>query len=172
MFNPFELFSLPVSFQIDPTQLSQQYLQLQKQLHPDNFSTASEQEQRLALQKSTQVNDAYQILKDPILCAEAILSLALDKAVDSENTTHDLEFLMQQMELREQLEQAQQQQDQALLAQLNSQVQKSYRENIKTLSDSIEQQDWNSTKQTIDRLKFIRKLQQEIERLEEKLFDF
>ena len=160
MFNPFELFSLPVSFQIDPTQLSQQYLQLQKQLHPDNFSTASEQEQRLALQKSTQVNDAYQILKDPILRAEAILSLALDKAVDSENTTHDLEFLMQQMELREQLEQAQQQ------------VQKSYQENIKTLSDSIEQQDWNSTKQTIDRLKFIRKLQQEIERLEEKLFDF
>ena len=79
---------------------------------------------------------------------------------------------MQQMELREQLEQAQQQQDQALLTQLNSQVQKSYQENIKTLSDSIEQQDWNSTKQTIDRLKFIRKLQQEIERLEEKLFDF
>ena len=61
---------------------------------------------------------------------------------------------MQQMELREQLEQAQQQQDQALLTQLNSQVQKSYQENIKTLSDSIEQQDWNSTKQTIDRLNY------------------
>lgn len=172
MFNPFELFALPVSFQLDLTQLSQQYLQLQKQLHPDNFSTATEQEQRLALQKSTQVNDAYQILKDPILRAEAILSLALQKPVESENTTHDLEFLMQQMELREQLEQAEQQQDEVLLETLLAQAKESYQENLASLTDKIEQQDWVGTKQMIDRLKFIQKLQQEIERLEEKLFDF
>jgi len=172
MFNPFELFALPVSFQLDLTQLSQQYLQLQKQLHPDNFSTATEQQQRLALQKSTQVNDAYQILKDPILRAEAILSLALQKPVESENTTHDLEFLMQQMELREQLEQAEQQQDEVLLETLLAQAKESYQENLASLTDKIEQKDWVGTKQMIDRLKFIQKLQQEIERLEEKLFDF
>ncbi|OBX08508.1 co-chaperone HscB [Gallibacterium salpingitidis] len=172
MFNPFELFSLPVSFQLDLAMLSQQYLQLQKQLHPDNFAAASEQEQRLALQKSTQVNDAYQILKDPILRAEAILSLALQKPVDNENTTHDLVFLMQQMELREQLEEVETQQDEQKLADLQQKTTASYQQNIAVLAEKIAQQDWAGTKQTIDRLKFIKKLQQEIERLEEKLFDF
>lgn len=172
MFNPFELFSLPVSFQLDLGLLSQKYLQLQKQLHPDNFVAASEQEQRLALQKSTQVNDAYQILKDPILRAEAILQLALDKPVDSENTSHDLEFLMQQMELREQLEDAEAQQDEQKLTELQQQTEASYQQNLAILATNLSQQDWEASKQAIDRLKFIKKLQQEIEHLEEKLFDF
>ncbi|MFC0309092.1 Fe-S protein assembly co-chaperone HscB [Gallibacterium trehalosifermentans] len=172
MFNPFELFALPIKFEVDQAALSQQYLQLQKQLHPDNFATATEQEQRLALQQSTQVNDAYQILKDPILRAEAMLSLALQKPVESENTTHDIEFLMQQMELREQLAQAEQQQDEMLLEALSQQAKASYQQNLDVLAEKLMQQEWHNAKQIIDRLKFIQKLQQEIARLEEKLFDF
>ena len=52
MNNPFALFDLPVVFQVDSELLNERYLALQKSLHPDNFSAASAQEQRLAIQIS------------------------------------------------------------------------------------------------------------------------
>lgn len=66
MSNPFTLFDLPVQFQLDNAQLSERYLALQKLLHPDNFAASSATEQRLAMQKSAEINDALHILKDPI----------------------------------------------------------------------------------------------------------
>ena len=71
MTNPFAIFDLPVAFNVDQALLSERYLVLQKSLHPDNFVTADAQEQRIAMQKSTEVNDALKTLKDPILRAEA-----------------------------------------------------------------------------------------------------
>ena len=47
----------------DQALLSERYLVLQKSLHPDNFVTADAQEQRIAMQKSTEVNDALKTLK-------------------------------------------------------------------------------------------------------------
>ena len=49
-------------------------------MHPDNFVTADAQEQRIAMQKSTEVNDALKTLKDPILRAEAIIALNTGEA--------------------------------------------------------------------------------------------
>lgn len=66
MNNPFTLFDLPVQFQIDNALLSERYLALQKQLHPDNFAHISNKEQLAAVQKSADVNEALNILKDPI----------------------------------------------------------------------------------------------------------
>ena len=69
MTDPFAIFDLPVAFNVDQALLSERYLVLQKSLHPDNFVTADAQEQRIAMQKSTEVNDALKTLKDPILRA-------------------------------------------------------------------------------------------------------
>lgn len=106
MANPFALFDLPVQFNLDTALLSQRYLALQKSLHPDNFSAYSAQEQRLAVQKSAEINDALQVLKDPLLRAEAIIQYYTNEQQDIElKSTRDMAFLMQQLEWRETLEQ-------------------------------------------------------------------
>ncbi|VEI45001.1 co-chaperone HscB [Actinobacillus equuli] len=80
MNNPFALFDLPVQFELDNALLSERYLALQKQLHPDNFASRSSAEQLAAVQKSADVNAALQTLKDPILRAEAIIEIHTGEA--------------------------------------------------------------------------------------------
>lgn len=58
MNNPFALFDLCVDFNLDLSQLTDRYLNLQKSLHPDNFDSTP-QEQRLSMQKSAEINDAF-----------------------------------------------------------------------------------------------------------------
>ncbi|PJG85769.1 Fe-S protein assembly co-chaperone HscB [Conservatibacter flavescens] len=170
MQNSFELFDLPVVFEVDLNLLSARYLALQKALHPDNFASKSEQEQRVALQQSAQINDAYQQLKDPILRAEAILAIGLGQEIDKENTTHDLDFLMEQMALREQLEEIEQGHDEAALEQFQQDLAEKNRLELTALSAEIASQNWSEVKLHIDRLKFVRKLHIEVERIEERFW--
>src|SRR5687767_10792391 len=62
----FALLGLPVSFSLDLECLEKKYLQLQQLLHPDRFIGKSTREKRYANQQSSQVNQAYEALKDPI----------------------------------------------------------------------------------------------------------
>ena len=98
--NYFELFNLPEKFQIDLEILQENYRAIQKEIHPDRFATSSENEKVQSMIKSTQANDAYQTLKSPIKRAKYILSL--HKSV--EKITLPPDFLMQQMEWEEHLE--------------------------------------------------------------------
>ncbi|HIP94871.1 MAG TPA: Fe-S protein assembly co-chaperone HscB, partial [Leucothrix sp.] len=58
----FDLFGLPVHFQIDDSQLSASFRALQKKYHPDKFVNASDQERRLAVQSTGFINEAYETL--------------------------------------------------------------------------------------------------------------
>ena len=62
MTNPFAIFDLPVTFNIDLGLLSNRYLELQKSLHPDNFVTADSATQRQAMQKALEINDALKVM--------------------------------------------------------------------------------------------------------------
>ncbi len=104
--NHFELFGLPVQFDIDTAAMAsmgEQYRELQRATHPDQFATGTEQEQRIAVEQAAQVNDAYQTLKSPLKRAQYILELK-GKPLDDTDTRMDPMFLMQQMEMREALE--------------------------------------------------------------------
>jgi molecular chaperone HscB len=102
--NYFELFGLPVTYVIDTGQLATHYRELQRVIHPDRFASASEQERRLSMQGATRINEAYETLKDPILRARYMLSLhGMDMDAQQEST-RDTAFLMEQLELREELE--------------------------------------------------------------------
>lgn len=105
--NFFTLFDLPESLDVDKTKLSTTYQMLQQLTHPDKFSTGSEQEKRIALQKNSQVNDGYSVLKNPLTRAQHLLSLRGVDVRDEQHTMQDTAFLMQQMEWRESLEDAQ-----------------------------------------------------------------
>jgi molecular chaperone HscB len=109
--NFFELFGLPVGYIIDTDQLAARYRELQRVVHPDRYASASGQERRISMQGAAQVNEAYQTLKDPIRRAGYLLSLkGIDMDLQKE-TTRDGEFLMEQLELREELEQAREKPD-------------------------------------------------------------
>ena len=102
--NFFELFDLPVSPDVDLQQLQQQYMSLQKALHPDRFANSTDKEKRLSLQRTSWVNEAQMTLKDPVLRAAYLLKLkGVDINLENE-TTMDAAFLMQQLEMRERLE--------------------------------------------------------------------
>jgi molecular chaperone HscB len=100
--NYFELFEIPVSFFPDPAVVSKKYLMLQKKFHPDFFANASPNEQAEALAQSSMANKALQVLKDPALVLPYILEI---NELLSANENYQLppHFLMEVMDLNEQV---------------------------------------------------------------------
>lgn len=98
----FELFGLPVSYNVESDKLAQRYRELQHSIHPDRFTTSSDQERRLSLQLTAQVNEAFQTLKNPMLRAKYLLNLR-GITPDQRDIALNPEFLNEQMELRERL---------------------------------------------------------------------
>lgn len=168
--NYFELFSLPVTFPIDHALLSETYRALQKQYHPDKFVMQSDSARLLAMQKSTEINDAYQTLKNSCLRAQYLLLLAgVDIALE-QKTLQDTAFLMQQMEWRETIS-AFTEDDEDEIEKFAQYLQ----QQVITLEAKIEVQLHNNelevTADSIRKLKFMLKLQIELASIEEKLFD-
>ena len=100
----FDLFGLPQAFEVNTEQLDSRYRELQRAVHPDRFANASDQERRISMQQATQINEGYQTLKDPLQRGRYLLELGGYHFDDEHRTTSDVEFLMEQMELRETLD--------------------------------------------------------------------
>lgn len=104
--NYFELFGLPVRFALDKVALDKAYRDLQAQVHPDRFAHADAAEQRVSMQKATRANEAYNALRKPLSRARYFLELhGVDLGTES-NTAMPAEFLIEQMEWREAVEEA------------------------------------------------------------------
>lgn len=173
MNNPFALFDLPVAFQVDSALLNERYLALQKSLHPDNFSATSAQEQRLAIQKSAEINDALRILKDPIMRADSIIAINTGETENpEEKSNNDIDFLMQQMEWRETLENIENRKDTDELTTFAQEINQIRHAILSELSTALTEQQWDIARAITDKLRFIKNLQTEIERVEETLLDF
>lgn len=100
----FAFFALPQKLHIDDASLEQRFHQLSWKLHPDNFVKASEYERNLALERSSELNDAYRTLRDPISRVEYLLLCA---GVRKEGTTKQQappELLEEVFELNESLD--------------------------------------------------------------------
>ncbi|HLY96675.1 MAG TPA: Fe-S protein assembly co-chaperone HscB [Sideroxyarcus sp.] len=159
----FRLFHLSPRFQIDSATLEQGYLALQEQVHPDKFSHLSEAERRLSVQWATRVNEGYQTLRNPLDRARYLLSLhGVDTQEDS-NTAMPAEFLMQQMEWREALEESKQAKDSAALEELEQRVQHEARLLQQQLAIDIDDKhDYAAASGIVRKLKFLEKLAEEI----------
>lgn len=151
--NYFELFNLPEKFEIDSVRLQENYRSIQKEIHPDRFATSTENEKTQSMIKSTQVNDAYQTIKSTTKRAKYILSL--HKSV--EKITLPPDFLMQQMEWEEHLEDIEKNNKE--LDQFKLAINKKFKEYSLLLSKQIDNdQNWNEAAITIDKLYFVEKL--------------
>lgn len=168
--NHFELFGLPIQFKLDGSLLSSQFRELQKRFHPDNFAIASERDRLMAVQKAAQINDAYQVLKNPVSRAEYLLAENGVEIRGEQQTMQDPMFLMEQMELREELEDIESSNDseQALLD-FDDKVQKMFKQYIILIEQEINDELWNDAADRVRKLKFVAKLKNEIEQVEERL---
>lgn len=102
----FGLFGLPARFDIDADALERAWREVAARVHPDRYATASPAERRVAMQWAARANEAYRQLRDPLLRARYLCEQAgIDLQTES-NTAMDPAFLMQQMEWREQLDEA------------------------------------------------------------------
>ncbi len=117
--NDFELFGLPQQFAQDRAAIDARWKDLQRQAHPDNFAAQGAAAQRVAMQWSVRINEAYQRLKDPLKRAAYLCELHGAPVNAQDNTAMPAEFLMQQMEWREALDEAQ---DAAALDALGAEV--------------------------------------------------
>jgi molecular chaperone HscB len=163
--NYFELFELPISFDIDKERLVSCYRDLQHIVHPDKYVNASEKERRLAMQKAVQINEAFQILKNPLSRGIYLLEL---QDVDSKDNqiAMDGEFLMAQMELREELASIKN------IDSLNtflSSIEKQIQNLTKQLSQEFQAKNWLAASNSVSKFQFFTKLHEEALRLEEKL---
>ncbi len=120
--NYFELFGLPVSLQTDQAMLAKKYFELQKKYHPDFFANSSEYEQAEALEISSQLNKALKVLKDQDQTIKYVLQLK-NKLEEEEKYQLPPDFLMEMMELNEELNEDSASQVQAIEKQLYSEVQ-------------------------------------------------
>src|SRR3954464_3113911 len=106
LLNHFELFNLEPAYAINGAALEQAYRDLQALIHPDRYAQAGDAERLASLQLTTRVNEAYRALKDPVQRGRHLLELhGVDVAFET-NTQMPTDFLMQQLELREELEAA------------------------------------------------------------------
>ena len=102
--NDFELFGLPQQYALDRAQLDNTWKALQREAHPDRFAAEGAAAQRVAMQWSVRINEAYQRLKDPLKRAAYLCELRGVPVQAESNTAMPPAFLMQQMEWRETLE--------------------------------------------------------------------
>ena len=102
--NDFELFELPQQFALDRAQLDERWKALQRQAHPDRFAAEGAAAQRVAMQWSVRINEAYQRLKNPLKRAAYLCELRGVPVQAESNTAMPPAFLVQQMEWRETLE--------------------------------------------------------------------
>lgn len=102
----FELYGLPRRFAQDRAAIDARWKELQREAHPDKFSAQGAAAQRVAMQWSVRINEAYQRLKDPLRRASYLCELAGAPIEAENNTAMPPQFLVRQMEWREALDEA------------------------------------------------------------------
>ncbi|MDN7127017.1 co-chaperone HscB [Pseudidiomarina terrestris] len=164
--NHFELFDITPVYALDLADLQLRYRKLQQAMHPDRFANASERDKLLAVQRTSQLNDAYHTLRDPLLRAEYIVSLRGVDMQHEQKTLQDPEFLMAQMAWRERVEELNVG-DFAAIDEAFADLERETKLLQNTLEQQIEANANEEAADTIRKLKFMQKLGRELEALED-----
>lgn len=152
--NYFELFEMPVSLQIDKKALSAKYFELQKKYHPDFFSQSDEEEQLESLQISSDINKGFKIFQQLDLTIKYVLQL---KGLLEEEEKYQLppDFLMEMMELNEELsegsEKAIQQREDDIYSEVKSIIE-NYNDATITTADLLKVKEYYFKKKYLQRI--------------------
>ncbi|HSV53620.1 MAG TPA: Fe-S protein assembly co-chaperone HscB [Burkholderiaceae bacterium] len=165
--NDFELFGLPAQFAQDRAAIDARWKDLQREAHPDKFAAQGAAAQRVAMQWSVRINEAYQRLKDPLRRAAYLCELRGVPINAENNTAMPHAFLVEQMEWREALDDAANQAD---LDQLSAQLLRSRRHVLQELQALLDEQDNTAqAAQQVRALMFIERFATDVEARIEKM---
>ena len=157
----FELFGLPQRFAQDRSAIDGRWKELQREAHPDKFAAQGAAAQRVALQWSVRINEAYQRLKDPLQRAAYLCELLAAPIEAENNTAMPAAFLMEQMEWREALEEAHGEAELEVIAGRLAGSRRQLLAGIETLLD--EKHDAAGAAQQVRALMFLERFGQDIE---------
>lgn len=158
----FTLFSLPQRFALDRVALDVQWRALQAQVHPDRFAADGAAAQRLAMQWAVRVNEAHRRLRDPLQRAAYLCELRGVPVGLHDNTAMPADFLMQQMDWREALDEAR---DVTAVETIDAQVERAQREMLARLAEQIDGQgDMAAAARTVRALMFVARFRDDIGR--------
>lgn len=170
--NYFSLFQHVQQYQIDESLLAEQFRALQTQWHPDRFALSSDEERRISVQNTAFINEAYETLKTPRLRARYLLELANISFNDEIETSKDPMFLMQQMALRESIEEVVDADDPfERLDELGDEVRQQAKELEQAFNTHYDAADYESAKAVVLKMRFFERIRGELRTLEEKLDD-
>ncbi len=157
----FELFGVPAQFAQDRAQLDARWKDLQREAHPDKFASQGTAAQRVAMQWSVRINEAYQRLKDPMRRAAYLCELGGALIQAENNTAMPAAFLMQHMEWREAMDDSA---DVAALEALFDEVQQAHKTALQQCAQLIDTaHDFPAAAQQVRGLMFIEKFLRDIE---------
>jgi molecular chaperone HscB len=160
----FALFGLEPAYAVNGAALEQAYRDLQALIHPDRFASAGDAERRASMQMTTRVNEAYRTLRDPVQRAKHILELnGVDVAFET-NTQMPTDFLLQQLEMREELEGAVGKKDFSFLDSLKKKLsaQKSALEAL--IGERIDaRKDYAGASDLVRKLMFLQRIEAEVD---------
>lgn len=158
----FELFGLPRRFEQNREALDQRWRDLQAEVHPDRFATEGAAGQRVAMQWAVRVNEAYQRLKDPLHRAAYLCELQ-GAPIDAEsNTAMPAGFLVEQMEWREALDDAD---TLERVEALSDKVARQREQSLVRLGQVLDRQrDFGAAAQQVRALMFVERFAQDIDR--------
>ena len=159
--NDFELFGLTEQFAQERSALDARWKSLQAQAHPDKFAAQGGAAQRLAMQWSVRINEAYQRLKNPLQRAAYLCELHGAPIQAHSNTAMAPAFLMQQIEWREALDDARKLADLETLA---ASVDSTYQDLLRQCAQVLdEQQDYAAAVPLVRSLMFIEKFRHDLD---------
>lgn len=163
----FELFGLAPCFEQNRAAVDARWKDLQREIHPDKFAAQGAAAQRVAMQWSVRVNEAYQRLKDPLKRAAYLCELNGSPINAENNTAMASEFLMQQMAWREALDDAQSVAD---LDELMAQVTEARRDTLQRCGQLLDQQrDYEMAVQQVRALMFIERFSRDVENRQDRM---
>ena len=158
----FDLFALTAQQALDRSALDGRWRQLQAEVHPDRFASGDAAAQRVAMQRVLRVNEAYRRLKDPVRRAAYLCALR-GVPVDAErNAAMPAAFLIQQMEWRETLDEAEGLEAVESLAQDVTTTERDLLARLTTCLDTDRDAEGAATQ--VRALMFVQRFRQDIER--------
>jgi molecular chaperone HscB len=163
--NYFELYELPVLLKVEMNDVKKKFYELSRKYHPDFFANASDEEQADVLEKSSLINKAYKTFQNPDETIRYVLHLH-QLIEEEEKYNLDPSFLMEVMEINEQLMDAEmdenqetlttsQQQADELLIKMYSDVAKiveHYKESVTTEKELLQVKDYYYRKKYLQRI--------------------
>ncbi|MDV7339432.1 Fe-S protein assembly co-chaperone HscB [Terasakiella sp. A23] len=154
----FARLGLHKSYDIDVDGLERTYFELQRHLHPDRFAKKTPQEKSLSQQQAVSLNEAFETLKDPLLRADYLLQVLGETGISHDHTVNDPALLMEAMETREALMEAD---NVDVINKLTTKARRDVRDCVKAIATAFAGQNLDEARKLALRLKYLTKLLEE-----------